>query len=435
MSDNAVAPVAKGARVQSLDVLRGVALLGILMMNITGFGLLWQAYDNPLADGGATGLNLLAYKIINVGFEGTMRGIFSMLFGAGIVLLTERMEQAGAGIMAADVHFRRMVWMMLAGIIHWALLLWYGEILFAYSMCGMLLFAFRKLRAKLQLALAAALLAGSVVVSHVHSLELEATETKAMAAAAVKAAGTTLSPEQQEAIEAWQDIVATKTPTPESVREQREWHQGSWWDAVTGQFAFSFEFQWTEAPIWLLTDMIPFMLIGMALLKQDVLGARLGTGTYAMMMVGGYVIGVPLGMHELGLLLASNFSPLGFAAAGETYQFSRLAMVIGHLGLLLMFVRSSALPWLQRALAAVGQMALSNYVAQSLICMVLFYSFGFGLGLFSRFERYELYFVVASIWVMQLIWSPLWLSRFRFGPLEWVWRSLTYWQRQPMKLV
>ncbi|MCA1662546.1 MAG: hypothetical protein LC648_10545, partial [Novosphingobium sp.] len=109
----AVAPVTQAARIEALDVLRGVAVLGILMMNITAFGLLWQSYDNPLVDGGATGLNLTAYKIINVGFEGTMRGIFSLLFGASIVLLTGRMEQAGAGIMAAEVHFRRMLWMML----------------------------------------------------------------------------------------------------------------------------------------------------------------------------------------------------------------------------------------------------------------------------------------------------------------------------------
>lgn len=141
----AVSPVAKMARVESLDILRGVAVFGILAMNITAFGLLFQAYNNPTVAGGVEGPNLLAYKIINVGFEGTMRGIFSLLFGAGIVLLTERMEQAGAGIMAAEIHFRRMLWMMLFGVIHWTLLLWTGEILFAYSLCGLVLFSFRKL--------------------------------------------------------------------------------------------------------------------------------------------------------------------------------------------------------------------------------------------------------------------------------------------------
>ena len=91
----AVAPVTKAARVESLDILRGIAVFGILAMNITAFGLLFQAYGNPTVDGGAEGINLTVYKIINVGFEGTMRGIFSLLFGAGIVLLTRRMEERG----------------------------------------------------------------------------------------------------------------------------------------------------------------------------------------------------------------------------------------------------------------------------------------------------------------------------------------------------
>jgi len=158
MSDQTVAPVTKAARVQSLDVLRGISLLGILMMNITAFGLLFAAYGNPAAGGGASGVDLTTFWIIQVGFEGTMRGIFSILFGAGIVLLTGRMESAGAGLMAAEIHFRRMMWMMLFGLIHWTLLLWTGEILFMYSICGMLLFAPRKLPARVQIAAAAVLL-------------------------------------------------------------------------------------------------------------------------------------------------------------------------------------------------------------------------------------------------------------------------------------
>lgn len=431
--DGAIAvPVTKAARVESLDILRGVAVFGILMMNITAFGLLGQAYDNPLADGGATGWNLIAYKIINLGFEGTMRGIFSLLFGAGIVLLTERMEQAGAGIMAAEIHFRRMGWMLLAGFIHWSLLLWYGEILFAYAMCGMLIFTLRKLPARYQLGLAAILLAASVGMSNYRSNEAVEAQAVASAATQAQASGAKLTTDQEQAIAAWAEIASHSSATPESAEQQRALHTGSWWSAVKNQFAWSYQFQWTTAPRWLLTDMIPFMLIGMALLKLGVLGAKRSARTYGLMVLGGYAIGLTLGWRELHLILASNFEPLGIAAASETYQFSRLAMVIGHLGLLLLFIRSGVLGWLQRALGAVGQMALTNYLMQTIICTALFY--GFGFGLFGYFERYQLYGVVAAIWVVELIWSPLWLARFRFGPFEWVWRSLTYWQRQPMRV-
>ncbi len=106
-------------------------------------------------------------------------------------------------------------------------------------------------------------------------------------------------------------------------------------------------------------------------------------------------------------------------------------MTLGHIGLIGLLYRASPLSAAMRNLSAVGQMALTNYLTQSLICMLLFT--GAGLALFGQLERHELYYVVAAIWIVQLIWSPLWLRRFRFGPLEWLWRSLTYWQRQPMR--
>lgn len=427
-----VAPVTKAARIESLDVLRGVAVLGILMMNITAFGLLFQAYDNPLVEGGSTGLNLTVYKIINVGFEGTMRGIFSLLFGASLVLLTERMEQAGAGLMAAEVHFRRMGWMMLFGVIHWALLLWTGEILFLYSLCGFLLFSFRKLPATVQLIMAGVLLAAAALFMTAGAFELVETRAEAMAAQQVKAGGAELTQKQDDAIEAWREEVSHIMPTREEAAEQRNWHEGSYLDAVTGQLPGSFEFQWVGAPFFMFFDVIPFMLIGMALLKLGVLSATRPARTYVLMALGGYAIGLPLGLYELNTILDGNFARLAFSEASRTYEISRLAMVVGHLGLLLLFIRSGALAGLQKALAAVGQMALSNYLAQTIICTMLFY--GFGFALFGDLERWQLYLVVAAIWAAQLAWSPLWLARFRFGPFEWLWRSLTYWQRQPMRI-
>ena len=427
----AAAPVTQAARIESLDVLRGVAVLGILMMNITGFGLIHQAYDNPLVDGGATGANLAVYQIISVGFEGTMRGIFSLLFGASIVLLTGRMEQAGAGIMAAEIHFRRMLWMMLFGVIHWTLLLWIGEILFAYSLCGMLLFALRKLSPRFQLGIAGVLLGCAalfMIVGHQSGIE---TRAAAMAAQTAKAGGAALTQQQNEAIEAWQEEVSHSTPTADEAAGERKWHEGSYGEAVAGQAPVAYAFQWTGAPPWLLFDMIPFMLIGMALLKLGVLGAERSLRTYALMAAIGYGIGIPLGIRELGIVMDANFARLGFMEAMTTYEFSRLAMVAGHLGLLLLAIKAGVFGGLQRALAAVGQMALSNYLTQTLICITLFYSFGFGL--FSDLQRWQLYVVVAAIWAAQLVWSPLWLARFRFGPFEWLWRSLTYWQRQPMR--
>ncbi len=426
----AVAPVQQTARIEALDILRGIAVLGILLMNIVGFGLPW-AYDNPTVAGGMDPPNYWAWAIPTMFFEGTMRGIFSLLFGASIILLTDRMEQAGAGLRTADIHFRRMLWMMLFGVIHWALLLWIGEILFAYSIGGLLLFAFRKMQPRWMLAIAAGLLLTSVVSSLLASQSLAAARSAALAARTALATGTALTEEQQQAITHWEDSVAEFSPPAEALVPIIEVHQVGYIDAVILQFPMSYDFQWTDLPWWLFFDMMSFMLIGMALLKMGVLGGGQSARFYGVMMLGGYAVGIPLNYLELQTFQNSGFSVLGFNQASITYEISRLAMVIGHLGLFLSIIRAGWMKALQRTLAATGQMALTNYIAQTLICTALF--FGFGFGLFNQLERHQLFYIVAAIWTLELVWSPIWLKHFRFGPLEWLWRSLTYWERQPLR--
>lgn len=429
-SERGVAPVSQGERISSLDTLRGFALLGILLMNIVGFGLP-LSYENPTVAGWGGEANFNAWAIPNVLAEGTMRGMFSMLFGASIVLLVGRMERAGAGITAADVHFRRMLWMMLFGFIHWALLLWYGEILFAYSICGILLFAFRNMAPRLQIGLGVALLfiaAISSANSYYNVLEMR---DAALEAQAEQDSGATLSKEQQATLEKWKEKTEEFNPPQELIEEVIAAHRGTYLNAVEAQFPASFHFQWVTLPWWLLFDMVPFMLIGMGLLGTGVLSAQRSTRFYLAMLVGGYGIGIPLNLFELNALVAGGFDAVAATKSSQTYELSRFAMVIGHAGLLLTIIRLGLLQWLQRVLAAVGQMALTNYIAQTVICTALFY--GFGFDLFDRLQRYELFYVVAGVWLAEMIWSPLWLRHFRFGPIEWLWRTLTYGTNQPMR--
>lgn len=109
-----------------------------------------------------------------------------------------------------------------------------------------------------------------------------------------------------------------------------------------------------------------------------------------------------------------------------------MIVALGHVGLLMLIVQSGALRWLTRRLAAVGRMALSNYLTHSIVCTTLFY--GYGFGLYGTINRTGLAAIVLTIWIVQLLISPIWLAHFRFGPAEWVWRSLTYWRLQPMRL-
>ncbi len=172
------------------------------------------------------------------------------------------------------------------------------------------------------------------------------------------------------------------------------------------------------------------MLLGMALFKSGVLTAERSNRFYGTMLAVGYVVGFAVNYREGHIIVDGAFEVLAFDHAALTYDIGRVAMAMGHIGVVMLFCKSGALGFLRTAIGAVGRMALTNYIMHTVICIFVFY--GFGFGMYGSLERHELYYVVVAIWLFQLIVSPLWLARFRFGPLEWVWRSLTYWKRQPM---
>ena len=149
------------------------------------------------------------------------------------------------------------------------------------------------------------------------------------------------------------------------------------------------------------------------------------------MILIGYGVGIPINYYETNILIENNFSVAAFFESGLTYPFGRIAMSMGHIGVVMIFCKSNILGFLRNSLAAVGRMALTNYIMHSVICAFVFT--GIGFSLFGKLQRHELYYVVFSIWLFQLIASPLWLKYFRFGPFEWLWRSLTYWKIQPIR--
>jgi uncharacterized protein len=173
------------------------------------------------------------------------------------------------------------------------------------------------------------------------------------------------------------------------------------------------------------------MLLGMALLKLGVLTGASPNRVYLALMVVGYTIGLSVNVSEIRQLEGADFAPEALMNVLLTYDLGRVPMTLGHLGLIGLICRAPRLAGASRVFAAVGQMALTNYLTQSLICLLLFT--GAGLALYGQFARHELYYIVVAIWVVQLIWSPLWLRHFRYGPAEWLWRSATYWRWQPLR--
>ena len=178
-----------------------------------------------------------------------------------------------------------------------------------------------------------------------------------------------------------------------------------------------------------LWDIFSMMLLGIAFFKWKILSGSKSYRFYGLMLLFGYAVGLSTNYYEVTTIMSGNFSFLAFSKSFLTYDLGRIGMAMGHIGLIMIFSRLPMLGWLKKSIAAVGKMALTNYIMHSLICMVIFT--GVGFGQFGKLQRYELYYVVFSVWLLQLIISPIWLKYFHFGPIEWLWRRLSYMYKPP----
>jgi uncharacterized protein len=431
-------PVSAGERFFAVDVLRGFALLGILAMNIVDFGWPSAAYANPFRGGGFEGTDRGIWFFNHMFFEMKMMTIFSMLFGAGLVLMDQRAEARGARI--RGVYYRRILWLLVIGVIH-AYLIWNGDILVLYAETGLFLYFFRNMapRTLIILGISAMLVLVPIVVAVTTTIDyVKAAANRAEAR--IKARVAPVSLDQQVL-----DFAATmviyrvhQAFTPNPAKEAEEFakdvavHRGGYLGIVK-----------EKASGLLIGHTVGFflgagffaasrMLIGMGLMKLGVFSAQRSRRFYAWMVAIGYGLGLPLMVFDAIELIGYKFAAEYFMHGAIFYNvFGSVVVALGHVGFLMLIVKSGALQWLTTRLAAVGRMALSNYLTHSIVCTTLFY--GYGFGLFGHINRTGLAAIVLTIWIIQLLISPIWLRYFRYGPAEWLWRSLTYWRIQPMR--
>lgn len=426
-----VGPITRAERINSLDVLRGFALLGILPANVLVFGMHLAAGYDPTVTGGATGLNLVSWALLRILVEGKFRALFSMVFGASMILLTSRAEERSGAAAAADIYYRRTLWLLLIGLAH-AFLLFWGDILYPYALCGLLLFPFRKLPAKKLLVIGALFIAFEAGWSTVGAFHVVEQRNLAAAANAPAKAGKPLTEEQAEAKKELEARRKQRKPSPEELETDAKPWRGNPSQVIAAR-AKRVEF-WHALPYYdpANCDIWSMMFIGMALFKLGIFSAARSYRFYGWMAAIGYGIGIPMNSYIAWLALKSNFDRVNFAVVHVGYDIERLPVALAHVALLMMICKAGALRWLTSRLAAIGQTALSNYVLHSVICSFVFT--GYGFGLYGRLQRYQLYYVVAASWALSLAASPIWLRHYWFGPLEWCWRSLTYWKKQPMRI-
>ena len=423
-----IAPITEAERYKHLDVIRGFALLGILLMNIVSMGGLERTYDNPLIFGNEATLNTGIWIFLHIFMEGKMRTLFSMIFGATIIFMTSRLEQKSAD--SADIYFRRTLWLFVFGIAH-AYLLFSGDILFTYAICGLFLYPFRKLKPKVLLVIAALIIGVNSYVSYQRAAETHSIISLGKAAEELSN-NQELTDEQQENLDDYKDWSKYSTPTLKQMEKGARPWRGSAAEVLKARAEEVFDYH--SDPIYSIGntkyDVWCMMLVGMALLRLGILTGENSRGFYLKFLLFGYGAGVLINSLTAWRIVASQFDPYTIDLMSVTYDVGRLMIAFGHISLLILIVQSGVLQWFTGALASIGQTALSNYIFQSLVTSIIFT--GYGFRLYGRLDYYQLYMVVIAIWIVQLIITPIWLRSFKYGPLEWLWRSLTYWKKQPM---
>ncbi len=428
--DSLATPTKETSRLHSLDTTRGFALMAILLMNIWAFSMPFEAYINPNAMGGMDGWNLQSWFISGVVFEGTARGLFSLLFGAGFILMLDRLE--GLGMKGMEIYARRLVWLLIFGMIHSYILLWLGDILYAYAVMGFLLLAYRSTKPRTFILLTVVLLVLQIARFDLLSEpRVYEARDKAEVAQTLKDNGEELNKEQEGALKKWANM--QKPYKQEDIDDAMKAYQGSYSDA------FSYAKDWSERIQSLfiyrggIFGILTMFFIGAALMKLGFWQQGFSNRNLWLMVIVGYGIGMSARYYYVQAEIATDFDIYSRMAYGEFYNIWRVLVTIGHLGLLTLFGRSGWLGWLQKAVGNVGRMALSNYICHTIIASIYFY--GAFMGNFGKLERVELYPVVAVIWVFNLVFSTLWLKYYYYGPLEWLWRALTYGERPKMKRV
>lgn len=403
-------------RIATLDVVRGVAVMGILTMNIVAFAMPEAAYSNPRAYGGASGADLFVYLFNFVLFDSKMRGLFSFLFGASTLLVIERARARGAS--AAGVHYARMIWLLVFGFAH-LYLLWWGDILHLYASVGLILFFFRDWRPRALIATGMALMIAQTIFMLGLPYDISRND-----AAIHRAQPSAAALARHQGFEDSFGI-----PSRKAIAEDLATYRGGYARTVAVRLANHAN---TPADDLLYVGMetLAFMLFGMALLKNGMLRGEWPVAAYRRWVLIGFGIGVPAYLGLACYLVAANFSTYAVAMAVIALPTPlRPLMIMGWASLIILAARAGG-PVIARVGAA-GRMAFSNYLGTSFICATLFD--GFGFGLYGHVPRAGLYLVVVAVWLLILAWSKPWLARYHYGPFEWLWRSLARGTLAPMR--
>jgi len=343
-------------------------------------------------------------------------------------------KTTAGGVTVAELYYRRLLLLALFGVINGYIFLWWGDILYFYGLAGMVLYPFRKTAVKWLFVLGFICIGIGMFKNSLWYNEDRGKRKAYVEAVNIEKAGKKLTDEQQQAKTTWLEIENWRPDRERSDSNIRKMHSGylTIFDYLIPRNSNS-ETWGMYHGIW---DSLSMMFIGMALLGLGFFSNTISTSTYSMGLLVGYGIGIPIGYFvfikgQVGSVNYGTYIDQYRWTHWMLYDIKRVFLSVGHASLIVLIFRSRIVPLLMKALANVGQMAFTNYLLQSIICTLFFY--GYGLGYYNGLKFHQLYYVVGAVWIFQLIFSSIWLHYYRFGPFEWLWRSLTYWKQQPMR--
>ena len=455
------------SRIFSVDVLRGIAILGILLISI------WELGGFSVNE--QTGLRLLhkgldynLFANILIFFEGKMRGLFALVFGTGMMLYLTRPNQFTMP-QTHEYYIRRQWWLMAFGVIAAFVILWPSDLLFHFGVLGILLFPFMRMSRKgllIAAIICTAIYCGKMYWNYADDKKMlrkykvatlvedkfkkDSTERHrkdsiaGMPADSIKVRDSigkkndTLIRQQKMDKESWERMTknikydSTKA-NEKSEKEAMRSGYGKIWNHLL-QRSQQRESVWLyRVGFWEFGSLI---FLGMALYGFGFFSSSFSKNKYLLFGVIGIVVGFLLAWWRLELTYAKipdyeKYINGHAIPPNQFFPIENIVMTFGYASLALWFIRLNILQWLWRGLGAVGRMAFTNYFIQIVFCTCFFY--GHGFGYFGRLSQKELYFLVLEIWLVQTVFSVLWLRFYHYGPVEWVWRWLIYSKRFPNK--
>jgi len=407
--DNATSqPVSVTERIASLDVLRGVAILGILLMNIVSFGMIISAYDNPLVYGDAEGIDWYVWLCLHIVADNKFMSIFSILFGAGVCIFIERAESKGHS--AGALQINRMCWLLIIGLLH-SYLIWFGDILVTYALCGLFIAMFRRWKPR-----------NLIVIGILMAIPVPLLFNAFFSWSV-----------QFWPPESIQEMLDSNNLMSEASQVETATYRGDYFGQLGHRATISAMMQFFLFPIYMFWRAAGLMLVGMGCYKLGILSAEKSKSFYIQLLFISLLIGIPVILLGVHYKIMHNFEPIARQFLDSNWNIVGAVFVaFAWLSTVMLLCKSSAMDCLKHAFSAVGRMALTNYLMQSLIGTFIFY--GHGLGYYGKLERWEMLLIVSAIWMFQITFSVMWLKRFRFGPFEWLWRCATYFQIQKIRI-